>query len=128
MNEDVSDLLEGLHLQYLDVSECELSEDDVKFIFSMKDLVHLHMSLTDDLYLDSIDVEPNFKLQILSLSSCRIGFNPGTSYKSFFNFLKKMQGLKQLEIPNSRLTPSQFLKIIELKIQKLEAMNVLTNS
>ena len=126
LNDRVSDILEGLRLQFLNVSNCELSEKDVEFVFSLKSLVHLDLS--NNLYLDSTKIEPNNTIEILNLTRCNIGLLHGTTFKLFSNFLKKMHGLKYLDISNNKFSTSQLSTIIDFKFQQLKALNVLTDS
>ena len=109
----MSDIMDGIDIEFLAVSNCQLTSVDLENILKMKSLAHLEV-MWNVFELNPRNYESNRTLQILEIDGRSLNLNC---------FLKKLHNLEVLSVSSGEnLTEDQIVEIIESQYRMLNIM------
>ena len=109
----ISDIMNGVEVEFLAVSNCQLTSIDLENILNMKTLTHLEV-MWNVFELNPRNYESNRTLQILEIDGRSLNLN---------SFLKKLHSLEVLSVSSGEnITEDQIVEIIESQYRMLNIM------
>ena len=115
----VPDILEGLDLKYLNLSSCELTTADMKYLLTSSKIKHLNVG-GKQMNLDFQELRTlNDSIEVLEINY----FDRGRNFWLFLSFLKNLKSLNALIIDDKYLRKRDVLQLIDLKLRMLHIVN-----